>query len=418
MKKRIAIWISLLLAVSVFFAGGCEPAGEKLYTKSGLIESVKGVGYLSGRRLLNYDPAWCVLATDVGHPMYDGTTDTVFFFHGDTFNSENIAANTMWRSNVGAYINGISEYDFGQGIKLSGYLSSNPDGIATAIIEGYHIDGLELTKIPRGAVEIGGVYYMFYMSMCTMTGAWINNYTGVVKSVDHGQTWTRVYDLTWIRPDRAGNEFVRGIITETVDLEPSGETIDFERHIAGNFLQVSPVDGKDGYVYLYAIPEGIHCNLSMARVAHADFENFEKYEYYTGTDADGQPVWIAGYDGLQAINDNPDSYVIKIDPAEPVYSSVGEPGTIFYNQYLKKWIMSYHLKAATMQFRTADNVYGPYSDAMTIMDLEDFPFPDGAEQIYGCFSLEILARDGGKKIYMGVSLWNPYETYMVEVTFK
>lgn len=424
MKKNITFFLIILMLVLPLFgcgdsAGGKETPGGKGYTKSDMIKSVKNVGYMSGPKMEGYQFDWLVKGSDLGHPIYDGETDTMYFAHGDSFNSEDPGMPTMWRSNVMAYIENISTYDFAvRKGGIDGYVPANDYGVAKAIIEGFHTpDNLkyEVTKIPRGGIVLNGNIYMWYMSVSHWGPTWMNNYSGVVKSVDGGKTWERLYDLTWVRSATENAERISDLATQTIGHEASGVTLNLNNRVAPNFMQMSPVDGKDGYIYIFGLTEGIHCNLKMARVAYADIEDFEKYQYYYGRYEDGTLDWRIGSTGLKLANGNEGSYLIKMTAGDP-YTSVGEV-CVFYNEYLKKWIMSYHLKNATIQFRVSDNVCGPYSDSMTILDIEDYPFADGAERTYAGFSHEKLAREGGKKIYMMVSLWKPYQSYWIEVEF-
>lgn len=415
-KKVLAVLYASLF--SIIPMTGCKRDSE--YSKSDLIKSVKNIGYTVGSRMRGYNPDWRVLGSDMGYPIYDDETDTMYFAHGDTMNTEDMTP-TMWRSNVMSYIENISQYDFWERTGgMDGYVPVSEAGVAMPIIEGWHTPEnirFELSKIPRGGVVINGNMYMWYMSMRMLTPWWENNYSSVVKSSDKGKTWERLHDLTWVRSDTENIDNIKRLATESIDRDVGDIDMDFSKRVAPNFMQMSPVDGKDGYVYIFALHEGVQCNLKMARVAYEDIEDFEKYQYYNGTNLTGEPIWLMGSAGLKTINGSDESFLIKRVQGER-HSGVGELN-VFYNEYLGKWIISNHVWAETIKFRMSDNIYGPYSEAETVLDLSDYNFPDGlGERLYGGLSHEMMSRDGGKKIYMIVCVWNPYAPILLEVTFK
>lgn len=120
-------------------------------------------------------------------------------------------------------------------------------------------DGTEVTKIPTGGIEIDGAMYLFYMSVrqWTTPGEWLVNYCAAVKSVDQGRTWERVYDLTWINDmdERLTAQAVSFANRDANNRENVGG-VAAEGRVSDNFMQIFPIDGKDGYIYLFAIPQG------------------------------------------------------------------------------------------------------------------------------------------------------------------
>ncbi len=429
MIKRLVGFILSLLIIISFTA--CQPSvgdsvendstdesikGEEvMYTKSDYIKSVKNVGYMSGRLMEGHDESWAVLGTDLGHTFYDPETDTVYFAHGDTFNSEDPGTPTLWRSNVLAYKKNISEWDFSKGFLIDGYVPTISGNMAGAVIEGKHNPGVEVTKIPRGGVVIDGVFYMWYMSVGTWEPAWVNNYSGVVKSTDKGQTWERVYDLTWFRSSTERVDISKALAEENIYGGKSGVKLDVEGRIAPNFMQMYPVDGKDGYVYIFGTHEGIHCTGKLCRVKYEDIEDFDSYEYFISRDEQGNAIWKKGRTGLNAVKQNGVGEIISFEGS--AVASMGEAGGICWNEYLGKWVMSYHINNANIMYRVSDTLWGKWSNAMTILDLEDYPFPNGAERTYGGFSHEVLMRENGKKMYVFVSTWKPYNVCVMEVEF-
>ena len=399
--------------------GGNEIFSPVTYSKSEEIKNVWGVGYISGRLMPGYDESYCVGATDLGCTIYDEDNDILYFAHGDTFNNDGkIAPAILWRSNVLAYKENASTWDLEKDPNIDGYIT-NSLGIAKAMIEGKHASDdvkFEVTKIPRGGVVINGNIYLWYMSVASWI-PWINNYCGVIKSADGGKTWERVYDLTWINTLTDRQDVIKTLSVETVDGYASAVELDYENRVAPNFLQIYPVDGKDGYIYIFGATEGTQANGRLGRVAYDNIEKFQEYEYYTGKDDNGDPIWIKGAAGLQAAHSTDESFIIKKSAPVDPNNSIGE-ASIFYNEYLGKWVMVFHSRNSSIVYRTADVLWGEWTTAKTILDKSDFPFPYGAERTYGGYSHEIMSKDRGKTIYIVVSTWNPYNCLMVGVEFN
>lgn len=419
MKKFFSIFCMLI--TTLMLIPGCNNKNAE-YTKSDVIKSVKNIGYMTGPKMEGYQNEWCVKGSDHGFPIYDAETDTMYFVYGDTFNAESLAAQAMWRSNTMSYIENITTYDFAvRKGGMDGYMPTSPTGGALAIIEGWHMQGsmkYEESKIPRGGVVLNGNIYLWYMSVRTWR-PWICNYSAVVKSSDGGNTWERLYNLTWVSSDTEYADTIHELATQSVAREASGITLTLSERVAPNFMQMSPADGHDGYVYFFGGKEGGACDIKMARVPYDDIEDFEKYQYYGGTGSDNMPVWLSGSAGLKVINDSDESYLIKRIHGV-TESAGGEANTVFYNEYLGKWLMTYRLGAKIL-FRTSDNIYGPYSEADMILSMEDYPYPDGVTSMtrtYSGHSHEKLLRAGGKIMYIIVSVYDPYQSIWMEVTFK
>lgn len=173
-----------------------------------------------------------------------------------------------------------------------GFSGNNTDGrvsIGVARVEGtppnwqgYDIFGGLTTEAPstfvgkaNSIISIGGVLYMYV----TEQDAWMRAKIG--RSVDHGQTWI----FNGGSFDQSGWDFA----------QPNGAfsaptVIQFGRDYAG---------ARDGYVYLYSEAERgltlspLNQDLLLARVPKDQVQSRAAYEFYTGTDGSGNPVWSA-----------------------------------------------------------------------------------------------------------------------------
>lgn len=391
MKKCVIILLTTVLALAL---PGCGKAAARYDGLSDYVASYRRLGLLTGKDSPNRTEVYDVGGCDLGFPVYSSVTDSMYYFFGDTFSSPTQSG--RWRSNT----MGISkDFDGADGVTLDDFYKSS-SGIAKAIVDGHHLDNYEVTKIPTGAVELNGTLYLFYMSIREWKN-WRVNYNGVVSSSDGGENWRRVHDLTWVYSDEgliADDTLI--LMNESVDMTPGEGNVTSEGRVAPNFGQIYPVlSPKDGYVYLFGIPGGRAGGVKLGRVRPENFENFEKIEYFTGRDADGQPIFVAGRDGLAAIRDSDEAYIIKDATAEP---------SVVYNDYLGKWM----LFNIGMTARFADTPWGEWSDSQHLTDPSEVSG-------YGCIVVDKLSKERGRILYVIASVWMPdYNPYLVEITLQ
>ena len=405
MKKLLSLALSLLLAAAACLLSACDDRGgpggyeDDTMSYSHLVYNVRTVAQLTGEDAVTDTLAgWQIGGTDLGFPLYNSRNGTMYLAFGDTF-QRNTDMTGMWRSNVLAE---TKDFDLSDGLTIDGFYTG-PTGLARAVIEGVHEDGNEMTKIPTGGIEVGGTMYLFYMSVRSWTtpGEWLVNYCSCVKSEDDGKTWRRVYGMTFFN-DLEG-ELLEQAVTlanSDVSLQEGAGSVTPEGRVAPNFMQVFPVDGKDGYIYLFGLPQGRSGGAKLARVRAENIENFEEYEYFTGRSGEG-PVFAKGAEGLAAANKAEGAYVIM--------PTVGEI-SVMYNAYLKKWMAVFY-KANALVFCTADALWGEWSSCETLITAAEYP------GLYGGMCHEKFSADGGKTFYFFLSQWMPvYNTFVMEVT--
>ena len=378
---------------------------EEVLSYDRRVYNVENLGFVTGRDSPGQTQEFDVGGCDLGFPLYIKEIDKTYYFFGDTFTN---GQSGNWRSNVV----GISEdKDLSDGLTLSDFLTSQ-SGYTTYVINGHHDpSGVnEVTKIPTGAIDIDGTIYMYYFSMWNWNASQdtMMNYGGCVKSTNYGQTWERIYDLTWINPNCGNSKAnIQSLINETAGNEKDGGNISYDDHIGVDMTQIFPLDGKDGYVYLFL--EGGYRNhgVKLARVLKENIEVFDEYEYLIKLDADGNPVYRKGKQGI--------AYLKGKTGTELVSNSFGEM-TAFYNAYLKKWCMMTATGASIMMF-TSDNIYGPYNDRIMIFPASSPVVPQSS--IYAPMSCEHMQEDNGKIMYLLTSTWLPYyNPSFIKVTFK
>ena len=354
---------------------------------------VRELGKVTGKdAFANTAEKFDVGATDLGFCYYDAQQQRLVTIFGDTFGA---AMSGNWRSNVALF---TDQTDYSTGIAFTGaFTAAGPAASGTAVQltpndgRGVLVQGSVAatpktsTCIPTGAVMVGETTYMFYMEVDENgfqdSGEWFVYCCRVLKSEDHGATWTQVEGLVW-----------------------QARTEDGESGIAPNFAQIYPFMAEDGYIYIYGIPGGRSGGTKLGRVAAEKIEEFESYEYFTGYDNDGAAKWRAGSSGLSYIKQRDSAYVIDMPCGEMC---------VTYNAYLGKYLALYQ-NGSSLVYRTADNPWGPFSKPETILKTATDVYLG-----YGAFTCQQMSDNGGQRIWILVSEWWPiYNVSQIEIVFR
>ena len=310
-----------------------------------------------------------VYGTDLGIPVNLG--DQMMYLFGDTFSGDNMTG--FWNSNFMALSTDETLYD---GLTFSG-LVTRSTGIVKPFAQGLHNSGnedplatTEVTKIPTGGIVIGNYVYIFYMSVryWGFAGQWLVSYNQVVKAAKNDLTnFVEVDGLRWTESE------------------------------SPNFGQIYPVnDPNSDYIYLISIPGGRFGGMMLSRVLESEFENKNDYEYYVAED-----TWIQGQLGLSALKDSP-HYLLAPTVSEP---------SIVFNSYLNQWVTTF-LRGSNIVMLTADDITGPWSDPIIITNSTHHP------GLYGGFLHQAMMTENGRKMYMIISEWGPYQSLMLEILLK
>ena len=302
--------------------------------------------YSENRTKTNYG----VGGTDLGIPVDKG--EETFLFFGDTFKNETQTDN--WRSNVAAV---TTDRDYTDGITFDRMITTKT-GVAKELLKGKKKEGDEVTKIPTGGISIGDTLYLSFMSVRHWgdPGLWDCNYGSVAKSTDNGETWEILEELQW-----------------------PGES---------RFCQMYPVIVGD-MVYVPGISGGRDGAAALMRVPVSSYEDFDAYEYMTGMGEDGAPIFEQGPQGLE-------------NACEFLEKPVGEM-SFLYSEYLGEWLVTY-ISGMDIVVRSSKEIWGPYSEPVTIAAQEDFP------GLYGAFMDPYYVSEDGKKVAFLMSLWSPVYT--------
>ncbi len=444
---------------------------------------------------------------NMGFPVYDSVTDKSWIIFGDSFGGVDTVWKKYYRCNVmlgfdmdktfddweqdgvvtfdSFYSDDgimsvdehIARFDNNEGqnptnlkVGAGNYPLTNCVGFnswdSTALIHGHyqnlssHPNGIgESSKIPTGAIEVNGNLYMFYFSKTSsVNGTYQMNYGGCIKSTDHGDTWTKVNQLSWadhasgvvasfqpigqdgervVMANGNSAENIKKLIDEDIHLNPNAADIDISEHEGYFFTQIWPVDGHDGFIYLLGEGGYRDTGVKLARVRKENFENFDAYEYFIGLGDDGNPTWEKGSAGLKKLNAMGDvGYIFGSDKLYDEGSGCGELSCA-YNPYLGKWMVSYlrSTKAGKggIKYRLAENLWGPWSEPQSLFRYGDARLlpkdRDGNPiyTIYGGIIFDKWMKNNGQTIYILVAQWKKategsnyvvYRSSMVEINFN
>ena len=404
---------------------------------------------------------------DMGFPIYDSVRNRTLMFFGDTFQGTSGNSFVMpWQSNIMLVSH---DNDISDGITFDSFYTkqgiqtvANHSLGATAIIQGLHrgqkSGGTESSKIPTGGIEIDGNIYMFYFSVLTSEFRQDRmNYGGCVKSSDGGETWVKLNNLSWANHASGTNsEFyetdsngeickandatvIKQLMEQDINNQTVGINIDINKHEGHFYTQICPVDGRDGYIYLLGEGGYRTTGVKLARVRKEKFEDFDTYEYLTGFDGE-RPIFERGKAGLSKQNKKGTAtipsvgYIFGSDELTDPNSGCGEVNCI-YNEYLGKWMVSYLRSTQAgkggIMYRLADNIWGPYSDPVSLFRYADSSMlpRDSAGNvvtaIYGGMLSDRWVENNGQIVYVVLSQYQNvqskprlYTSSIVKISFN
>lgn len=298
---------------------------------------------------------WNVGGTDLGI-IWEMEPGNYGIFFGDTFgrdfrpNTQNPGPNgSDWRNNVLAFSDDSNLED---GLRISSMVE-DANGNAKEIIHSPKT-ATDITSIPTAAIRANGADYVHYFNMRDWN-TWTTNYSGMYKSTDNGNNWTKLDHVNF------------------TSNSPFGQ--------AGYFK-------KDGYVYMIGTQTGRSSKASLARFREVDIENRNQYEYWNGQ----TKTWSKG---------NEYAATVIID------DEVGELSFI-YNSKLDLWIIAYfNGPRYNISMRTAKDITGPWSEPYEIASGWEYA------QLYGSY-FHPLSADS-ETLYFTMSMWLPYNVYLMKV---
>ena len=318
---------------------------------------------LTGEDALTDSTPYDVNGTDLGIILkHNGKYHYIF---GDTFGCGFYLGNN-WRSNTIAY---STDTNPSNGITLDGWIANPLNGYAKELISSAKIDFVEMTCIPTAAISYNGNIYIYYMSVShwgMVGGNWDCNNASIAMSTDNGQTFTKISTISW---SGTGNFIQFGVAQTTTSLS------------TGDFL------------YLLATPAGRYDACYLCRVVIEDLLVQTQYEYFSGFDEFGDPIWEESESEAEAIFSSP----------------VGEL-SIMWNDFLNKWTAFYFdTIQLTIVVRTADELWGPWSSSQKIVGAAEYP------SLYGSYVHPDFVENNGETVYFVMSIYSVYNTFIMSV---
>jgi hypothetical protein len=324
--------------------------------------SANPVAVLTGSQSINATEArYQVKGTDLGIMWADNRGQILAAF-GDTFGvkwagvTSGFANPTVidWRSNTLAH---STDHNPANGMSFA-FVTDRP-GHAKELLPSLKHDGVEMTKIPTGGINVGGRDYLAYMSIRSFTkpGHWITNYGGIAYSDDGGQTWKDVPSSH--RPN-------------TPALDEKFQMIAYAQ--------------RDGFVYAFGTPNGRFGDAHVARVPEQRLLDYSAYEYWNGK------TWQR--DG-------------STTAAPIVHGPVGEL-SVRYDQVLRSWEMMYlNESSKEIVVRLAPQPTGPWGTPMPVATAQEYP------DLYGGF---LHPDSHGPDLYFTMTQYKSYNVMMMHAT--
>lgn len=282
------------------------------------------------------------------------------FFFGDTFGSDFKPNFEHPGPNGGAWRSNVLLYShdmtLSDGLVIDGAAMGN--GQAREICYSAH-DGSghgDWTSIPTAAVHANGADYVHYMNIKDWNG-WVTSYSGLYKSEDGAATWQQVTGIRF-----------------------EGES---------NFGQAGYYN-HDGTVYMIGTKTGRTDVPYLARFQEKNIEKASEYEFWNGTG------WVKG----------------KESAAAPLFNESAGELSFSYMPKLDKWVLLYlrDVPVYDIAMRTASNPEGPWSAPVQIASGWNWA------QLYGSY-IHPLSKQG-TTLYFIMSMWLPYNTYLMSVDLK
>ncbi len=318
------------------------------------------VAVITGAGSINETEArYQIKGTDLGI-MWTDERGQILAAFGDTFGAGwggsstgfGDPATNDWRSNTLAR---SSDRNPADGMSFDNFVTDRPRH-AKELVPSLKQNGVEMTKIPTGGVNINGRDYMAYMSVRQFTtpGEWITNHSGIAYSDNGGQTWKDAPGAQ--RPNTAA-------------LDDNFQMIAYARHDSLVYAFGTP-NGRFGAAYLARVPEGLLLDNSA-------------YEYWTGKG------WQRGSSAI----------------ATPIVSGpVGEL-SVRYDKTLQRWqMMTMDEARGAIVVRLAPQPTGPWGDPITVATAKEYP------HLYGGF---FNPDSNGRDIYFTMTQYDRYNVSMM-----
>jgi hypothetical protein len=359
LSYRTASGVALVILIASITAGLAPPGAAETVPQG----QAKRVAVITGADSINATEArYQIKGTDLGIMWADDRGQILAAF-GDTFGSRwagpgtgfGDPAEVDWRSNTLAR---SSDRNPAGGMSFTDFVTDHANH-AKELLPSLKRDGVEISKIPTGGINVGGRNYLAYMSVrhFGQPGHWTTNYSGIAYSDDGGQSW--VAAPTTLRPNTPASD---------------------------DIFQMIAFARRDGFVYAFGTPNGRFGNAYVARVPEQQLVNPLAYEYWTGT------AWQLG---------------ASMIAAPIVTGPVGEL-SVRYDEILHSWEMMYlDEPRGAIVVRLAPQPTGPWGAPIPVATSSQYP------HLYGGF---LNPDSHGADIYFTMTQYDRYNVSLMHAT--
>ena len=376
------------LAVPHSGAAHQSAAASFPYTISGVTQVAQLVGSPTSLSI-NKTTAWGVCGGDLGSVMVSG--GKAYLTLGDNYTTcppgtggpADGLAPPDWRSNAIGIIS--NPKDFTNGLHITSWYSKGGHQ-ASEVIPSQHgandcqdteAAQCEITTIPTYSFAVQQHFFLAYMSVhhWGVGSVWDVNYSSFSMSANGGKTWT----------------------VERNKVQWGAKS---------NFAQVATTPDPDGsHLLFFGIPGGRFGSVKLMRTTNTwqGVLSAKSYQYFTGMNAAGQPVWSSNAARATVVAGAP----------------VGELSVI-YDPGLKQWLMTYlqggnddvKPSSDSIVIRSALHYWGPWSSPSILVDNAAFP------GLYGAFMNPHFLTNNGRTLYFVMSEWGPYSVFWMRATLQ
>lgn len=341
-------------------------------TPDGIIQDVlltEQVAKITGENSINQtETNWGWGSGDLGSMFYlDGA---VYMCFGDTYQFENQRGN--WYRNSMAKITDLESYKTGLKFDWMRKTSATCDHGLVGGRTGGDDQSIIATSgigINQNGVNTLYMHLMYIRKWVSYGTHWEINGSTWAYSTDDGASW-KVQECMF-----------------------EGDT---------NFAQIACHQIGDE-VYIWGAGITGTSSVKLAKVPASEILNIDAYRYFTGTDANGEPMW----------SENEDDAVAVIDSLNREFSVAYNPGL---DCYLMTTLDNVNQQ---MILRDAENPWGPWSKPVLLFDESYVEHEDPVDHhFYGCYMNSAFMDNGGKTVYMTLNKWVPYNISWVKVEFE
>ncbi|RLG40034.1 MAG: hypothetical protein DRO01_04690 [Thermoproteota archaeon] len=259
---------------------------------------------------------------------------------------------------------------------------TDPDGRFAEMWPSLREDWVDSSTVPAGAVEVGGVLYVYAMR--------VTHWAKRLNASDSVHAYGVLFS------GRLGEGFVETEVRWPLDEK---------------FVNVAPVMGRlpsgEEVVYLLASGRFRDSPIYLGYVPPDDIADPAAYRYFSGLDSDGAPTWSSSLeDAVPVVED------VRVGELSVIYHPTAGAYLLMYKNYGGR--PGFHL-------RVARDLWGPYSQPEVLTPCVPRPAWFEGPAWGGCYGGYLIPGEFGEdglSLYYTLSLWVPYSTFLMRLSLS